>query len=88
MASQAAVDALLTDYYATSDAWSVRKSVERSPAAPGCMRRRAAPIADRDRGYVCTLSALVLKGATGSRVPRRRCAHPSRLRRRRDRNRC
>ena len=68
IASAAAVKSLLDDYYCTSDAWSVKTSVERVVRATNAwlhaQTRRSEQRFDRDRGYVCTLSALVLKGAT------------------------
>ncbi|MBX3622385.1 MAG: bifunctional protein-serine/threonine kinase/phosphatase [Rhizobacter sp.] len=68
VASEFAVMALLDDYYCTSEAWSVKKSVERVLAAANSWlhsRTRQSPHPhDPDRGYVCTLSALVLKSTT------------------------
>jgi serine/threonine protein phosphatase PrpC len=67
-ASEFAVMGLLEDYYCTSDAWSVRKSVDRVLAATNSWlhsRTQASPFRnDMERGYVCTLSAVVIKGAT------------------------
>lgn len=67
-ASELAVAALLEDYYCTSEAWSVRKSVERVLGATNSWlhsRSRRGPFGnDMDRGYVCTLSAVVIKGTT------------------------
>jgi serine/threonine protein phosphatase PrpC len=66
VASQTAVRAFLEDYYATSDAWSVRRSAQRVLAATNAwlhaQNMRGDARFDRDRGYVCTFSALVLKG--------------------------
>lgn len=68
VASEFAVRSLLEDYYCTSETWSVRKSVERVLAATNSWlhsRTQQSPWRnDMDRGYVCTLSALVLKSAT------------------------
>src|SRR6476469_3829401 len=68
VAAEFAVVGLLDDYYCTSEAWSVRKSVERVLAATNSWlhsRTQAGPFRnDMERGYVCTLSALVLKGTT------------------------
>ncbi len=67
-ASEHAVAAFLADYYATPDAWSVKTSVERVVSATSAwlhaqtQRERSAD--DRDRGYVCTFAALVLKAHT------------------------
>ncbi|HUR89071.1 MAG TPA: bifunctional protein-serine/threonine kinase/phosphatase [Ramlibacter sp.] len=67
-ASEFAVMGLLEDYYCTSDAWSVRKSVDRVLAATNSWlhsRTQAGPDRnDMERGYVCTLSALVIKSTT------------------------
>jgi serine/threonine protein phosphatase PrpC len=68
IASEFAVAGLLDDYYCTSEAWSVKKSVERVVTATNSWlhaKTRQSPYRyDKDKGYVCTLSALVLKGAT------------------------
>ena len=61
--------AFLDDYYCTSETWSVKKSARaraRRRPTPGCTRARASsPYRyDKDRGYVCTFSALVLKATT------------------------
>jgi serine/threonine protein phosphatase PrpC len=67
-ASEFAVIGLLEDYYCTSEAWSVRKSVDRVLAATNSWlhsRTQSSPFRnDMERGYVCTLSALVIKGTT------------------------
>ena len=67
-ASEFAVRGMLEDYYCTSDAWSVKKSVERVLAATNSWlhsrTQKSQYRYDKDRGYVCTLSALVLKGRT------------------------
>src|SRR5256885_463154 len=68
VASEFAVMGFLDDYYCTSDAWSVKKSVERVLAATNSWlhsRTQQSPYRnDMDRGYVCTLSALVIKSTT------------------------
>ncbi len=68
IASAAAVQALLQDYYCTCDAWSVRRSVQCVLAATNswlhAQTRRGPHRFERDRGHVCTLSALVVKSAT------------------------
>lgn len=68
VASEFAVMGLLDDYYCTSEAWSVKKSVERVLAATNAWlhsRTRQSPYRyDMDRGYVCALSALVIKSST------------------------
>jgi serine/threonine protein phosphatase PrpC len=68
IASESAVKALLTDYYCTSEAWSVKTSAQRVIAATNswlhAQTRRSQYSHDMDQGYVCTLSVLVLKSAT------------------------
>lgn len=65
-ASAAAVRSFLDDYYATSDAWSVRRSAQRVLAAANAwlhaQTQRSHARFDKDRGYVCTFSALIVKG--------------------------
>lgn len=64
-ASEAAVVGFLEDYYCTSEAWSVKTSVERVASATSSWLHahtlRSPYRYDMDRGYVCTFSALVLK---------------------------
>jgi len=66
VASAAAVRSFLEDYYATAQAWTVKKAAQRVLMATNSWlhaQTRSSPYRyDRDRGYVCTLSALVLKG--------------------------
>jgi serine/threonine protein kinase/serine/threonine protein phosphatase PrpC len=68
IASEAAVTSFLDDYYCTSDAWSVRTSAERVLVAANAwlysQTRQSQGRYDRDRGYVCTLSAMVVKSTT------------------------
>ncbi len=68
VASEAAVRGLIDDYYCTSDSWSVKRSAERVMAATNswlhAQTRRSDHRFDPDRGYVCTLSALILKSHT------------------------
>ncbi len=67
IASETAVKSFLDDYFCTSDAWSVRKSAERVLTATNSWlhaQTRNSPYRyDKDRGYVCTLSALVIKAS-------------------------
>ena len=67
--AETAVKSFLTDYYATSEAWSVSTSGQRVIAATNSWMHAqnlggARNLSDeaRERGMVCTLSALVLKG--------------------------
>jgi serine/threonine protein phosphatase PrpC len=66
IASAAAVRGFLDDYYATSDAWSVRRSAQRVLSATNswlhAQTMRSDARFDKDSGYVCTFSALILKG--------------------------
>jgi serine/threonine protein phosphatase PrpC len=68
VASEFAVAGLLDDYYCTSEAWSVKKSVERVLTATNSWLHSRTQQSqyryDKDRGYVCTLSALVIKSTT------------------------
>ena len=66
LASQTAVRSFLEDYYATSEAWSVRRAAERVLSATNAWLHAQTMGSDgrfeKDRGYVCTFSALILKG--------------------------
>lgn len=68
IASQFAVTNFLDDYYCTSEAWSVKTSVERVLAATNSwlhsQTQQGQGRYDKDRGYVCTLSAMVIKSTT------------------------
>jgi len=65
-AAELAVRSFLDDYYCTSDAWSVKRSGQRVLEVANswlhAQTRRSQYRYDRDRGYVCTLSAMVIKG--------------------------
>lgn len=65
VAAETAVKSLLTDYYCTSDSWPVRSAGQKVIAAVNSWlhaQGQASAYPDEpDRGYVCTLSALVLK---------------------------
>ena len=71
IAAETAVKSLLTDYYCTSDAWTVTTSARRVIAATNAWlhaeTKRSQAAYDLDKGYICTLSALVLK-ARGAHV--------------------
>src|SRR3954468_6183787 len=64
-ASESAIKSFLTDYYCTSEAWSVKTSAQRVIAATNSwlhsQTRRGPYPYDKDKGYVCTLSAMVFK---------------------------
>jgi len=68
IASQTAVSGFLADYFCTSETWSVKKSAQRVLMATNSWlhahTRQSQFRFDKDRGYVCTFSALVLKGRT------------------------
>jgi serine/threonine protein phosphatase PrpC len=68
IASEAAVKTFLEDYYCTSETWSVKTSAQRVIAAVNswlfAQTRRGANPYDKDKGYVCTLTAMVIKSAT------------------------
>jgi len=68
VASESAVKSFLTDYYCTSDAWTVKTSAQRVIDATNswlhAQTRRGPHRYDRDKGYVCTLSVMVLKSTT------------------------
>src|SRR5678816_3484904 len=68
VAAESAVKGFLTDYYCTSEAWSVKTSAQRVIDATNswlyAQTRRSTLGEDRERGYVCTLSVIVAKSAT------------------------
>jgi serine/threonine protein phosphatase PrpC len=68
IASESAVKGFLADYYCTSDTWSVKMSAQRVIAATNswlhAQTRQSQYPHERDKGYVCTLSALVIRSTT------------------------
>ena len=68
VAAESAVKSFLTDYYCTSESWSVKTSAQRVLAATNSwlhsQTRRSQYSYDKDKGYVCTLSAMVIKSTT------------------------
>lgn len=68
IASESAVAGFFSDYYSTPDSWSVKQSAHRvlraSNAWLHAQTRQSQYRYDQDRGYVCTLSVLILKSAT------------------------
>ena len=66
IASQTAIQSFLQDYYCTSEAWSVKGSAERVLSATNSWlysQTMSSPHRyDKDKGYVCTFSALIIKG--------------------------
>jgi len=65
VAAEAAIRSFLTDYYCTSDAWTVKTSAQRVITATNAWlhaeTRRHADVGDVGRGHVCSFSAMVLK---------------------------
>jgi len=65
VASEATVNGFLEDYFCTSEAWSVKKSAQQVLMATNswlhAQSSRSLYRYDKDRGYVCTLSAMVIK---------------------------
>lgn len=68
VASQAAVTGFIEDYYCTSDSWSVKTSVQKVVKSINSWlvaQTRNSPYRfERDTGYICTFSTLVLKSNT------------------------
>ena len=68
IASAATVRGFLEDYFCTSEAWSVKKSAQRVLDATNswlhAQTRHSQYRYDNNKGYVCTLSAMVLKSTT------------------------
>lgn len=66
LASAAAVRSFLEDYYLTSEAWPVRRAAQRVLQATNswlhAQTQRGEGRFDKNRGLVCTFSALVFKG--------------------------
>ncbi|ANF83433.1 protein kinase (plasmid) [Acinetobacter sp. NCu2D-2] len=65
IAAETAVSSFLSDYYSTSDAWSTQTSASRVIRATNswlyAQTQQSQGRFDKDRGYVCTFSALILK---------------------------
>jgi len=68
IASKAAVTGFLEDYFCTSETWSVKNSAQRVLMAINSwlysQSQQSQHRYDKDRGYVCTLSAMVIKSTT------------------------
>ncbi|ASY65578.1 serine/threonine protein kinase (plasmid) [Sinorhizobium sojae CCBAU 05684] len=63
IAAETAVKSFLTDYYCTSDAWTVKTAASRViEATNSWLNAQNRGIEDRDHAHVTTFSALVLKG--------------------------
>jgi len=67
-ASKVSVSYFLEDYFSTSEAWTVKKSAQRVIQAMNswiyAQNRQNLYHLDKDRGYVCTFSAMVIKSTT------------------------
>ena len=67
VAAESAVKSFLSDYYCTSPAWSAKTAAQRVIAAANswlhAQNQRSFRAYEKDRGYVTTFDALVLKGA-------------------------
>jgi serine/threonine protein phosphatase PrpC/predicted Ser/Thr protein kinase len=67
IASESTVKSFLTDYYCTPESWSVKTSAHRVIASTNswlhAQSRCSGHAHDKDRGYVCTLTAMVIKSA-------------------------
>ena len=65
IAAESTIKSFLTDYYCTSDTWSVKTSAFRVICAANSWMfaetKRSIHAYNMDMGYVCTLSALILK---------------------------
>ncbi|WP_105101845.1 bifunctional protein-serine/threonine kinase/phosphatase [Microbulbifer pacificus] len=65
-ASETAVKSFIDDYYCTSDGWSVQSAAEQVLKATNAWlygQTRQSPYRyDKDKGYVCTFSAVILHG--------------------------
>lgn len=68
VASEATVSGFLDDYFCTSEAWSVKKSAHQVLCASNSwlysQTQQGQYRFDKDRGYVCTLSAMIIKSTT------------------------
>lgn len=68
IASESAVTSFLEDYACTSEAWSVKKSVRQVLMATNswlyAQTQKSQHRYNKDKGYVCTLSAMVIKSTT------------------------
>jgi serine/threonine protein phosphatase PrpC len=68
IASETAITGFLEDYFCTSEAWSVKKSGQQVLMAVNSwlhsQTQQGQYRYDKDRGYVCTFSAMVIKSTT------------------------
>jgi serine/threonine protein phosphatase PrpC len=68
IASEATITGFLEDYFCTSEAWSVKNSAQRVLMATNSwlysQSQQSQYRYDKDKGYVCTLSAVIIKSTT------------------------
>jgi len=68
IASKTAVSSFLSDYYDTSETWSTKKAAQRVLQATNSwlysQTRNSPHRFNKDKGYVCTFSAIVFKSTT------------------------
>ena len=68
VASEATVTGFLEDYFCTSETWSVKKSAHQVLSATNSwlysQTQQGQHRFNKDRGYVCTLSAMIIKSNT------------------------
>lgn len=68
IASEASVRGFLEDYFCTSEAWSVQKSAHQVLTATNSwlhsQSQKSHHRFDKNKGYVCTFSALIIKSTT------------------------
>lgn len=68
IASETAINNFMQDYYSTSDSWSVKTSVQRVLKATNswlyAQTRNSPHRYNKDKGYICTFSAIVFKSNT------------------------
>jgi len=68
IASETAVKSFLSDYFCTSEAWSVKKSAQQVLISTNSWLHSQSQQSEhrynKDKGYVCTLSAIVIKSTT------------------------
>lgn len=68
IASKVSVTSFLNDYFSTPESWSIKKSAERVLSSTNAwlyaQSQQGRYHYDKDRGYVCTFSAMVIRSST------------------------
>jgi len=68
IASETSINTFLEDYFCTSETWSVKKCVQQVLIANNSwlhsQSQKSQQRFDKDKGYVCTFSAMVIKSTT------------------------